>query len=601
MNRSDPQGESAWDFARRNLMQSKINHLESSLGQKNVEHFKWESASASFSRCSTASTAASSCDPSSNGEGSAASEETPPPPGLAARTSLVATELPIRGTSLGQQQWVEYGEQQQQVANTAVQPPSWETCFPRTAGAAVAQRQNDFEGFQRDFARRDGFFQDRGGGVFSPQGAATAESLSPAKVGLSSLVNTPPRPTVYRGPRMVKVALPANERKAGSDDFMVPEHWRLLKVLGKGAYGTVASFEDTCSGERMAVKQICNAFSDLSDGMRTLREIMVLRSVQHKHIVQMRYLLPPKAQDFDDVYLVQELLDTNLEQIIRSKQKLSEFHHRYMAHGILSGLCHLHEMDVVHRDLKPANILVNADCTVKICDLNLARSSRPLRPARCKRGDQYPKQGGMTEYICTRWYRAPEVVLLRGAYGTPMDIWAVGCILCEFVLRKPLFAGTNSHDQLRKIAAVLGAPPAEAVFWPYLASGADRFLRSLVGKQGQCWQTLLPGASPTCVRAVEQMLTWDPQTRSTARECLRFTFFEDVVDPAPRPFPSTTMDWSFDVAEPTREILQKHVYDAAAADHPWILARDSMDNADDRHGCSITEDVRIGAPALAGA
>merc|ERR1719262_1493582 len=140
--------------------------------------------------------------------------------------------------------------------------------------------------------------------------------------------------------------------------------------------------------------------------MRALREIRILDTADHLNIVKMHYFYCDEHSDHFDVYLVQECVDVDLHSVIRkSGKELTEKHHRYILYGILRGLSHLHDMNVAHRDLKPANILVNTDCSVKICDFNLSRggmrgmSGRVSRcaPAECAE---------LSDYVCTRWYRA---------------------------------------------------------------------------------------------------------------------------------------------------------------------------------------------------
>ena len=147
--------------------------------------------------------------------------------------------------------------------------------------------------------------------------------------------------------------------------------------------------------------------------------------------------------DFHDVYIVSELMETDLYRIIYSKQSLSIDHVKYFVYQILRALKYIHSANVIHRDLKPSNLLVNSNCDLKVCDFGLARgvlddnqtkdhSSRPL----------------LTEYVVTRWYRAPEIMLACHEYDKPVDIWSTGCILAELLARKPYFPGDDYIDQV---------------------------------------------------------------------------------------------------------------------------------------------------------
>jgi serine/threonine protein kinase len=140
-------------------------------------------------------------------------------------------------------------------------------------------------------------------------------------------------------------------------------------------------------------------------------------------------------------------MDTDLHRIIYSKQTLSIDHIEYFVYQILRGLKYLHSANVLHRDLKPSNLLINANCDLKICDFGLARIS--------------DENADQTEYVVTRWYRAPEIMLACQDYSKAIDVWSVGCILAEMLARKPLFPGTDYIAQLRLICEKLGRPSVE--------------------------------------------------------------------------------------------------------------------------------------------
>ena len=124
---------------------------------------------------------------------------------------------------------------------------------------------------------------------------------------------------------------------------------------------------------------------------------------------------------------------------IRSQQPLSDAHFQSFIYQTLCGLKYIHSANVLHRDLKPGNLLVNADCELKICDFGLARGYSPGGNNNNARGAA--NQGFMTEYVATRWYRAPEIMLSFANYTTAIDVWSVGCILAELLGGKPIFKG----------------------------------------------------------------------------------------------------------------------------------------------------------------
>jgi len=253
--------------------------------------------------------------------------------------------------------------------------------------------------------------------------------------------------------------------KSTRTDFKVRTHLAMVKGIGSGAYGVVAKLEDPATGKGMAVKKITRAFDDLADGKRILREVTLLRYFKHDNIVGLVDMYMPGGLDFEDIYIATELMEMDLTRVIRSGEPLLEDHHRWITYQTLLGVLYIHSAGVVHRDLKPSNILVNRDCSVKICDFGLSRGYEPAVSQKGARDVSAPIGQKMTEYVVTRYYRAPEVVLLASEYGPPIDVWSVGCILCELIGRKPVFKGKDHLDQIEQIISVMGSPQEEDISW----------------------------------------------------------------------------------------------------------------------------------------
>eukprot|EP00929_Paragymnodinium_shiwhaense_P098496 TRINITY_DN59971_c0_g2_i1.p1 TRINITY_DN59971_c0_g2~~TRINITY_DN59971_c0_g2_i1.p1 ORF type:complete len:433 (+),score=122.88 TRINITY_DN59971_c0_g2_i1:124-1422(+) len=355
-------------------------------------------------------------------------------------------------------------------------------------------------------------------------------------------------------------------KQDGKSRFNVPVHYELLKKVGSGAYGCVASFKDTRSNENVAVKKITNAFEDKVDGKRILREVKLLRQFDHENIIRILDMFPPPGPDFDDIYIVTDLMETDLHRVIYSKQPLTEEHHVYFVHQMLRALVYLHSAHVVHRDLKPANILVNKDCSLKMCDFGLARVLSPTE-------DEALSQ---TDYVVTRWYRAPEVVLLASEYTKSIDVWAVGCILGELISRKAMFSGKDHLDQIKKIVGTLGNPTEEELHWLPENGSARKFLRKCPPAPAACWEKLLPEASPEAVEVVAAMLKFDPTVRIVAQDALRLKYFEHLFEEEDLVHDTMVkpVDWSFDNFEASKRSLQEHVYCECASFHPEIVDRD---------------------------
>lgn len=231
----------------------------------------------------------------------------------------------------------------------------------------------------------------------------------------------------------------------GKHTFTVDKRYSMIRVIGSGAYGVVVSSHDSKTDKNVAIKMVPKAFSDEIDAKRILREIKLLKHFRHDNIVQIVDMMPPSVpylEDFTNVYIVADLMETDLHRIIYSKQTLSMDHVQYFVYQVLRGLRYIHSCKVIHRDLKPSNLLVNSNCDLKICDFGLARGIRDK--------DEDGRGGTMllTEYVVTRWYRAPEIMLACHEYSYPIDVWSVGCIFAELILRKPFFPGDDYIDQV---------------------------------------------------------------------------------------------------------------------------------------------------------
>merc|ERR1719387_1899096 len=198
-----------------------------------------------------------------------------------------------------------------------------------------------------------------------------------------------------------------------------------------------------------------------------------------------------------------DLMETDLHRVIYSKQVLNDEHTQYFTYQILRGLLYLHSANVVHRDLKPSNILVNKNCDLKICDFGLARGFGS--------DEDDPT---LTDYVVTRWYRAPEVVLLASEYTKSIDVWSVGCILCELIGRKPIFTGKDHLDQIKKILAVLGTPVDADMDWLPAKSPARAFIKKVPQSSKQEWSKQYSKASTNAINAIDRMLAFDPTKRA---------------------------------------------------------------------------------------
>lgn len=142
-------------------------------------------------------------------------------------------------------------------------------------------------------------------------------------------------------------------------------------------------------------------------------------------------------------------MDTDLYKIIKSNQELSDDHYKFIFYQICRALKFLHSANIIHRDIKPSNVLINEDCSIKLCDFGLSRNLR--------NGEQLM----LTEYVVTRYYRAPEVMLSSHNYSKSIDIWSAGCTFAELLSHDYLFPGENYLSQIKLIIEMLGSPLEE--------------------------------------------------------------------------------------------------------------------------------------------
>ncbi|MBA0709461.1 hypothetical protein Golax_024494 [Gossypium laxum] len=375
--------------------------------------------------------------------------------------------------------------------------------------------------------------------------------------------------------------------------FEVPSKYVApLRPIGRGAYGIVCAAVNSETQEEVAIKKIGNAFDNRIDAKRTLREIKLLRHMDHenvrvrlllpsKRLAEMKQVLsshqvvaikdiirPPQWENFNDVYLVYELMDTDLHQIIRSNQPLTDDHCRvgtwydsrfcagtivdyavlllqYFLYQILRGLKYVHSANVLHRDLKPSNLFLNANCDLKIGDFGLARTTS--------------ETDFMTEYVVTRWYRAPELLLNCSEYTAAIDIWSVGCILGEVMSRQPLFPGKDYVHQLRLITELIGSPDDSSLGF-LRSDNARRYVRQLPQNPRQNFSSRFPNMSPGAIDLLEKMLIFDPHRRITVDGALCHPYLAPLHDineepVCPRPF-------SFDFEQPsfTEENIKELIY-----------------------------------------
>ncbi|CAN1807335.1 Mitogen-activated protein kinase 16 [Linum perenne] len=356
--------------------------------------------------------------------------------------------------------------------------------------------------------------------------------------------------------------------------------YKIEEVIGKGSYGVVCSAYDTHTGEKVAIKKINDIFEHVSDATRILREIKLLRLLRHSDIVEIKHiLLPPSRREFKDIYVVFELMESDLHQVIKANDDLTPEHYQFFLYQLLRGLKYIHTeyltfmpffgssflllANVFHRDLKPKNILANADCKLKICDFGLARVAF----------NDTPTAIFWTDYVATRWYRAPELCgSFFSKYTPAIDIWSIGCIFAELLTGKPLFPGKNVVHQLELMTDLLGTPSSEAID-RVRNEKARRYLSDMRKKKPIPFSYKFPKTDPLALRLLKKMLAFEPKDRPTAEEALADPYFKGLarVERELSAQPVIKMEFEFERRRITKEDLRELIYRETLEYHPKML------------------------------
>ncbi|XP_057681469.1 mitogen-activated protein kinase 7 [Corythoichthys intestinalis] len=333
--------------------------------------------------------------------------------------------------------------------------------------------------------------------------------------------------------------------------FDVGEEYDVIETIGTGAYGVVSSARRRDNGQQVAIKKISNAFEVVTNAKRTLRELKILKHFKHDNIIAIKDILQPNLPHsaFKSVYVVLDLMESDLHQIIHSAQALTPEHTRYFLYQLLRGLKYVHSANVIHRDLKPSNLLVNENCELKIGDFGMARglSSHPEE-----------SHSFMTEYVATRWYRAPELLLSLNHYTLAIDMWSVGCIFAEMLGRKQLFPGKHYVHQLQLILSVLGTPP-KGLIGAIRADRVRSYVQNLPSQSPVPLAKLYPQVEPGALDLLASMLRFDPRERIGVTQALEHPYLAKYHDPDDEPICVPAFDFEFDKLPMSKEQIKEEI------------------------------------------
>ncbi|XP_026728410.1 extracellular signal-regulated kinase 2 [Trichoplusia ni] len=311
---------------------------------------------------------------------------------------------------------------------------------------------------------------------------------------------------------------PVQKKSPDKNMSEIDEHilnrFEIKKRLGKGAYGIVWKAVDKKTKDVVAIKKIFDAFRNQTDAQRTFREIIFLQSFRnHPNIVKLHSI--HRALNNRDIYLGFEYMETDLHNVIKRGNILKDIHKRYIMYQMLKATKYIHSGNVIHRDQKPSNVLIDSACRVKLADFGLARSVSSLYS-----GGEEGADPCLTDYVATRWYRAPEILIASKNYTKGIDMWSLGCILGEMLIGKPLFPGTSTVNQVEIIMAALPRPSAEDI--AIVCSG---YGSSLIREQSSCaggasLTALLSCAPRDAADLVHRLLLFNPAKRLSAEKAL---------------------------------------------------------------------------------
>uniref|UniRef100_A0A4W2GPB1 Mitogen-activated protein kinase n=1 Tax=Bos indicus x Bos taurus TaxID=30522 RepID=A0A4W2GPB1_BOBOX len=323
-----------------------------------------------------------------------------------------------------------------------------------------------------------------------------------------------------RGTDGVGPGVPGEVEIVKGQPFDVGPRYTQLQYIGEGAYGMVSSAYDHVRKTRVAIKKI-SPFEHQTYCQRTLREIQILLRFRHENVIGIRDILrAPTLEAMRDVYIVQDLMETDLYKLLKSQQ-LSNDHVCYFLYQILRGLKYIHSANVLHRDLKPSNLLINTTCDLK-------------------------------------------------GYTKSIDIWSVGCILAEMLSNRPIFPGKHYLDQLNHILGILGSPSQEDLNC-IINMKARNYLQSLPSKTKVAWAKLFPKSDPKALDLLDRMLTFNPNKRITVEEALAHPYLEQYYDPTDEPVAEEPFTFDMELDDLPKERLKELIFQETARFQPGVL------------------------------
>ena len=300
--------------------------------------------------------------------------------------------------------------------------------------------------------------------------------------------------------------------KIKQSDLEFPEN----NVLGMGAFGKVILAKVKGTGEKVAIKKV------FQDRRYKNRELPIMQELHHPNIVELKSYFCTKAENCkeDEFFLncIMEYVPQTLSDLIvqnrKNHTKFDDLTLKIFSYQMLKCIGYLHSLGICHRDIKPQNILIDPeDCTLKLCDFGCAKHLVPTE--------------SNISYICSRFYRPPELVVGATKYTTQVDVWSMGCVIAELILNRPIFPGKSATDQFVEIMKILGTPTYEQV---KVMNDKFKGVSKLPKIKPKPWKEVFKGKTKDelFIDLVEHLLVYEPLKRLTPYQALLHPFFDDL-------------------------------------------------------------------------
>jgi serine/threonine protein kinase len=345
------------------------------------------------------------------------------------------------------------------------------------------------------------------------------------------------------------------------EEFEVLSKYQINEGIGFGTFGFVAAAVNTETGEEVAIKKFKNVFSHPRLALCAVREILLLSHFHHDNIIQLKDLVIPVGDihtmdqlvrhqsSFNEVYIVLKKYDMNLRQLCENKEvELDSSQRSFLMYQLLRGMKCIHSARVIHRDLKPDNVLMSCEFDLAICDFGSGRGATMNQA-------QASMMATLLSHVTTQWYRAPEgtlSILNSDGVGideavqqwvasldimTSADVWSIGCIMAELMLREPLFKTSGGEiKQLEKIFDVMGTPIPSYVETHIQQEAVRKFLLKARTRDGTFKTLFAPEKYPTEeVDLLERMLHFAPEDRITIEKALEHPYLKEWHCPEDEP------------------------------------------------------------------